>query len=157
MEYKIIDQEERFFAGIEHHKELVFGVNEDIGISWKKMFHEAYDVILMKTEPHQMIGLNCNSIDYDETHTVTYYALAETIDLIPQKESIVTKKIPAGKYICFEVNYSTLGEERRKVYDYCKKENINVHEGFDYEHFLNHVDYGSPNAVLELCLKLEND
>lgn len=157
MKYKIIDQDERYFAGIEHHKEIDFGVKSDISASWKKMFHTTYTDIKMKTKPHQMIGLNCNSIDFEESNKVTYYALSETIDLIEQVPSIITKKLPKGKYICFEVDYDSLATERKRVYDYCKKEGFKIHPGFDYENFLNHHKYDAAGAVVELCLMLEND
>jgi predicted transcriptional regulator YdeE len=157
MKYKIIEQDERYFAGLEHPTEIVFGEIPTIGGTWKKVFHEAYDVIKMKTDPHQMIGLNCNAIDYEETHKVQYFALAETIDLIKQDEMLVTKKLPKGKYICFELDFDDMGNERRKAYDYCKKEGIKIHEGFDYENYLNHIRYDVPGAMVEICLKLEDD
>jgi predicted transcriptional regulator YdeE len=157
MDYKIIEQDERYFCGIEHETELEFGENSDIYKTWNKMFHEAYGVIKMKTNPHQMIGLNCYDFDFKETNKVTYYALAETIDLIPQEEHLITKKIPKGRYICFTVSYFNIGEERKRVYEYCKNNQIHIHMGFDYENFLNSVDYQKEDAVCELCIKLEDD
>jgi len=158
MKYKIIELDERYFAGIEHHKEIVFGKDELISVSWNKMFHEVYNNIKLKMDPHQMIGLNCNAIDFEDTQMVTYYVLTEIIDVVDQLDGIITKKLPKGKYVCFEVHYGMLGTERKQVYDYCKKEGLQIHEGFDFEMYDNSIKYGdNPDAVLQLCLKLEND
>jgi len=158
MKYKFIEQDERYFAGIEHSEELLFGENNvKVGETWKRIFHEFYDVIKMKTEPHQMIGLNCSSIDFEDTGKVNYFAMVETIALIEQDASLKRKKLPKGKYVCFDVSLEKMAEERRQVYEYCKDNNINIHEGFDYENYLNHVNYQEPNAMLEICLKLEDD
>lgn len=157
MKHQIVEIEDRYFAGIEHHLEIDFGIEVDISSSWKKMFNETYNQIKMKTSPHQMIGLACYSIDFDETNKMSYYVLAETIDLIEQDNGIVTKKIPKGRYICFDISNDHLGSERRKVYRYCRENKINVHMGFDFEYYLNEVDYEKKEAILELCLKLEDD
>ena len=157
MKYKKFYQDDRYFAGIEHHTEITFGELEDVNDTWSKMLGGLQKEVLMKTEPHQMIGLNCNSIDYDETNKVTYYALVETIDLIKQKDFIVTKKIPKGNYISFDIEYDNLGLERKRVYDYCKTEGIKVHKGFDYEHYISGQRYSEKGAIVTLCLMIEDD
>jgi predicted transcriptional regulator YdeE len=82
-----------------------------------------------------------------ESKTFDYYALVETEGLIENGNNYVTKKLPKGKYISFEVGFDTLEKDIRKVYKYIKEHNVKVHKGFDFEEYLEDQKYYETEAI----------
>ncbi len=80
--------------------------------------------------------------------------MLETKELV-KKDGFVSKKLPKGKYIEFEINFDNLHDEMQKVYQYVKENNLTIHYGFDYEDYLKGQDYNKDDAILNFVLKLE--
>jgi predicted transcriptional regulator YdeE len=84
-----------------------------------------------------------------------YYALIEISELFDCEEDLVTKKLPKGSYISFEISFDNIRDEVERVYNFVKKEQINVHLGFDVEEYIPGQDYTKPGAKLYLTFKLD--
>ncbi len=155
MEYKYANFDVRFFAGIEFEDGIEPSSPYDLVSFYDSFFDEFNSTIKGKFEPENIIGMVCYPPDIEEETKYDYYALAEIVALIPQQPHIVTKKLPAGKYICFSVKVSKLHDARTQIYKYCKQQNISLHYGFDYEEYQNQDDYKNPLADVNICLKVE--
>ena len=156
MKYFIKEYETRYFAGIEF-PEGVSSIKDvkKIPELWNQLFNMNPDEIPDKTNPEHYIGLEIYPFDFQETKTFYYYAMVRTNGLIDATDSIVTKKLKAGRYICFPIEFDRIKEEIQKVYQYIKQENIKVHMGFDYEDYLVEENYRIPGAIVNFCLLLD--
>jgi len=159
MKYFVKEYKTRYFAGIEFPN----GINirsEDakrIPELWDEFFNDHMARISDKIEPSHMIGLETYPFDFMETGIFDYNVLVETNDLIEPVSGIITRKLKAGKYICFPIEFDDILNQVQKAYRYIKAEKINVHMGFDYEDYLNEENYGEAGAILNFCLLLEDD
>lgn len=159
MKYTIQEYDTRFFAGIEVPNGVLMN-SEDfkrIPQVWHEFFEKHDQSIKNKVEPHHHIGLEIYPFDIKETQTFDYNVLAETKELVEVNDSQITRKLKAGKYICFPISFDDIHQEIQKVYAFIKEEKINVHMGFDYEDYLPDQNYGAPGAILNFCLMLEED
>ncbi len=159
MKYFVKDYETRYFAGIEFPNGIRPKTDDmkKIPELWDRFFKEFNSLIDKQVEPNHDIGLEIYPFDFAEEGVFDYCVLAETKELIEPKEGIVTKKLKAGKYICFPISFDNVASEIQKAYKYIKEKKINVHMGFDYEDYLVGENYGESGAVLNFCLALEED
>lgn len=159
MKYIVNDYETRYFAGIELIGGLKVG-SEDykkVPKLWEDLMDLYIDDIPHKSSPNKCIGLEMYRFDFMESKTMDYFALIEINQLFDANEEIVTKKLPKGKYISFPILFDDIRNEIQRVYNYIKKERINVHLGFDVEEYIATEDYNHPGAKLYLTFKLENN
>ena len=159
MKYFIKEFDTRYFAGIEFPD----GINTDsddakkIPDLWETFFENINDNITNKVNPNHFIGLEIYPFDFRETKTFYYYVLAETKELIEESDIVTTKKLKKGRYICFPIEFDQITEKIQKVYQFIKREKIKVHMGFDYEDYLPEENYSKPGAILNFCLRMEDD
>lgn len=156
MKYEIRDFEERYFAGIEFDGGVTLGENEKIPKLWDKFLNDVLEDIPSRKKGFPVIGLECYPPDFMETKVFDYYALVETEGLVKSNDDYVTKKLPKGKYISFEVSFDKLREDIKSVYKYIKEHNVKVHKGFDFEEYLEEEKYYESGAVLYFSFLLDN-
>lgn len=156
MKYITKQYPERYFVGIE----LEGGMNQDtmpnIPALWESFFDD-----MKLLDPLQVlnkfIGLECYPPDFKETKSFDYYAMVQTKDLLEQ-DGFVTKKLPAGTYISFEISFQNITNQIHSCYEYVKEHNINVHMGFDFEDYLPDKDYNNTtDSILHFSMLLETD
>lgn len=155
MEYIVKDYETRYFAGIEYEGGVKLNEPHQIPMLWENLFHSHLQDISDVKEPTKYIGLECYPPDMMEINMYDYYAMVETNGLITEKEKIVTKKLPKGKYISFPIRFGDIQEEIQKVYQYIKENDIHINRGFDFEEYLEGQNYDSPDAVLHFSLLMK--
>jgi predicted transcriptional regulator YdeE len=159
MKYVVNDYQTRYFAGIELIGGLRVNTNdyEKIPGVWSD-FKELYlNDVLNKKSPNHFIGLEMYRFDFMESKTMDYFALVEIDELFDCcEEEMVTKKLPKGRYISFTIRHDDLLNEVERVYEYVKKERINVHLGFDVKEYLPEENYDEPGAIMLLTFKLED-
>jgi predicted transcriptional regulator YdeE len=159
MKYFIKEYETRYFAGIEFPNGIRPNTEDikKIPELWDSFFNEYNAMVDNKVEPYHNIGLEIYPFNFAEEGVFDYCVLAETNELIDPKEGIITKKLKAGRYICFPIAFDNIASDIQKVYKHIKEKEIKVHRGFDYEDYLVGENYGEPGAVLNFCLALEED
>jgi len=155
MKYKVKDLDERYFAGIEFEGGIALGEKNKRRKLWDKFLNDVLKEIPSRKDGFPVIGLECYPPDFKETKVFDYYALVETKGLIQKSEKYVTKKLPKGKYICFEVGFDTLKEDIKEVYKYIKEHNVKIHKGFDFEEYLDNQKYYEDGAILNFSFLLE--
>ena len=156
MKYEVKDYNERYFAGIEFEGGVTLGQTDKIPKLWNKFLNDVLEEIPSRKKGFPVIGLECYPPDFMETKVFDYYALVETEGLIDNSDKYVTKKLPKGKYICFEVGFDTLKDDIQKVYKYIKEHNVKIHKGFDFEEYLEGQKYYETGAILNFSFLLEN-
>jgi predicted transcriptional regulator YdeE len=154
MNYKISEYKTRFFIGVEYEGGVKSGSNPKLGELWNIFLSEDLKLLIDVPNYEKFIGLECYPPDFKDLKTFDYYALLETKELV-KKDGFVSKKLPKGKYIEFEINFDNLHDEMQKVYQYVKENNLTIHYGFDYEDYLKGQDYNKDDAILNFVLKLE--
>ncbi len=154
MKYTILEFEERYFAGC--GIEVVFDSDICPGSTWDTLHSGVKQRIVGAKVPHKYIGLECYPPDFPDSGGFDYYALIEIEQDAVQKEEddIITKKVPGGKYICFEASLDTIAEDIQGAYKYCKDNDIKIHYGFDFEDYMD-PSYNSDDIPLRFCIKLE--
>lgn len=159
MKYFIKHYDNRYFAGIEFPGGINMTQNDPKNIPglWDDFFSSWVAKVSDKTEPNHFIGLETYPFDFKETGTFDYNAMVETKTLIDPVEGMITRKLKAGKYICFPIPFDDIINEIQRIYKFCKAEDIKVHMGFDYEDYLTTENYGEPGAILNFCLLMEDD
>ena len=154
MKYTIIDFDERYFIGIEYQGGISPNSNPQIGSFWSDFLEEDIKLIIDIPNHNKFIGLECYPPDFKESRVFDYYALLQTKEL-SKRDGFVSKKLPKGKYISFEVEFDEIHDEIQRVYRFIKSEGINIHFGFDYEDYLQTEDYTKEGAKINFVLKLE--
>lgn len=157
MKYEIKEYSERYFAGIEYPNGAKLNQQEELQKIWIEFLELAKDKVKRKKRPYNYIGLECYPPDFMEIKVFDYYALVETDGLIESDDTIVTKKLPKGRYICFEISFDDLQNEIKRVYHYLHEQQIKVHNSFDIEDYINSEDYGKKNAKLYFSFLLDDD
>ena len=159
MKYFIKHYDTRYFAGIECPNGVNMKDNDPKKIPdlWSEFFGSYLDRVNEKIEPDHYIGLETYPFDFMETGVFDYNAMVETKELIEPLSGMITKKLKAGKYICFPIPFDDIVTEIQRAYKFIKAENIKVHMGFDYEDYLANENYNEPGAILNFCLLLEDD
>ena len=155
MKYEVKDFNERYFAGIEYEGGVTLGDPRNLPKLWDKFLNDILEVIPSRKKGFPVIGLECYPPDFMDSKTFDYYALVETEGLVKSSENYVTKKLPKGKYISFEVGFDTLEEDIHKVYEYIKEHNVQVHKGFDFEEYLEDQKYYEAEAILNFSFLLD--
>jgi predicted transcriptional regulator YdeE len=156
MKYIVADYDERYFAGLE----LPGGINvedtenEEVPNLWGKLVNETISNIPNVVFPNKFIGLESFGPKFLMTKRFDYYALVQTEMLIENSENYVIKKLPKGRYICFEVSFNRLDEEIGKCHKYIETNNVNVNKDFDYTEYLENQDYSDENAKAQFCFLL---
>jgi predicted transcriptional regulator YdeE len=155
MKYSVVDYDERFYIGVEFPGGVNLSQNPNISNFWNDFLRD--DLPLLQDIPSKnlFIGLECYPPDFKDTHTFDYYALVETNQL-EHKDGFVSKKLPKGKYILFEIEFDDLMNEMQRAYQFAQKEKMPIHYGFDYEQYLMGEDYTKPGAKLQFVIKLES-
>ena len=156
MKHFVKEFDTRYFIGVEKEGGIELGSPNDLNDFWNVFLEEDIKLLKSFVEPINVIGLDSYPPDFRETKVFDYYAMVETKEQYNQA-GFVSKKLPKGKYIVFELSHDNLQEEIRQVYRYLKKENITVHTGFDYEDFLNDEDYTKEGALIHFGLLLEDE
>lgn len=158
MKYFIKAYEKRYFAGLELPNGIKLNANNASKIKelWEVFMNKHVANIPNQINPNNYIGLEIYPFDFKETGTFDYYALTEITELIKTDETIVTKKLKPGRYICFPIKLIDIMNEIQKVYTYIKEKEINVHMGFDYEEYITGEDYSNKDATLNFCLLMED-
>jgi len=159
VKYFIKEYETRFFAGIEFPNGIRLKSDDTKKIPelWEDFFSKYSDKIHNQKDPQHLVGLEIYPFDFQETKVFDYFVLTETQGLVEISDELITKKLKAGKYICFPIEFDRIREEISKVYNFIKANHIKVHMGFDYEDYLSDQNYGKAGAILNFCLLLEND
>lgn len=155
MKYEVKDYKERYYAGIEIDGGVTLGEVENLPLLWNKFFNEVLKEIPSKKKGNPVIGLECYPPDFMETKTFDYYTLVETSELIESTDTYITKKLPKGKYISFEVGFDTLKDDIKNVYKYIKEHNVKIHKGFDFEEYLEGQKYYESGAILHFSFLLD--
>lgn len=155
MKYEVKDFNERYFAGIEFEGGITLGEKNKRTKLWNKFLNNVLDEIPSRKKGFPVIGLECYPPDFMETKVFDYYALVETEGLIEKTDKYITKKLPKGKYICFEVGFDTLKDDIQKVYQYIEEHHVKIHKGFDFEEYLDGQKYYESGAILNFSFLLE--
>ena len=155
MKYEVKDYKERYFAGIEFEGGITLGSKVDLPKLWDEFLNDVLEEIPLRKKGFHMIGLECYPPDFMESKVFDYYALVETESLVKSTDNYVTKKLPKGKYICFEVGFDTLKDDIHKVYAYIKEHKVKVHKGFDFEEYLEGQKYYESGAILNFSFLLD--
>lgn len=147
---------ERYFIGVEYEGGLQHGVPHKIPALWDVFLRE--DIKLLHNDDiiQQFIGLECYPPDFMETHSIDYYAMVQTKTKVEQA-GFVTKKLPAGTYVSFEIQMDNLMNDIQRVYEYVKQHQYKIHYGFDFEEYLMTEDYTKPGAILYFSMMLEQN
>lgn len=155
MKHKIEKHPERFFIGIEFEGGITADQLPEIPSLWESFMS---DIQLLKQEPlkKKFIGLECYPPDFMETNVMDYYAMVETESLV-EHDGFVSKRLPAGRYIEFDVRFDHLHEDIQIVYQYLKDHDITVHNTFDYEDYLEEEVYDEPGAILRFCFMMDDE
>lgn len=156
MKYIVRDFNERYYTGLEHIPSLKPGVENQIPALWQTFMKKALPLLKKAELKNNFIGLECYPPDFMETKEFDYFALIETKYLI-HNDGFVSKKLPQGKYISFEIEFDQIHNEIQSVYKYIKDHNVPVHYGFDYEEYLPEEEYQNKGAKLYFTLMLEHD
>jgi hypothetical protein len=155
LKHRIKEHPERFFIGIEYEGGITSDMISQIPTLWESFMS---DIQLLKEEPlkQKFVGLECYPPDFMETKVMDYYAMVETTSLI-EHDGFVSKRLPAGRYIEFDVQFDQLHDDMQRVYQYLKDENMAVHTTFDYEDYLAEENYSEPGAMLRFCFLLNDE
>lgn len=156
MKYIVRDFEERYYVGIEHTPTIKQGVPHQISALWTKFMDEKYPTLKKAELLHNFIGLECYPPDFMESREFDYFCLVETKFLI-KTDGFVSKKLPKGKYISFEITFKSIFDDIQNVYKYVNEHKMKVHYGFDFEEYLTGEDYKNTDSKLYFSLLLEND
>ena len=156
MKYEVKDFNERYFAGIEFEGGVTLGDKKNLPKLWDEFLNDVLEEIPSRKKGFPVIGLECYPPDFMESKVFDYYALVETESLIKSTDKYVTKKLPKGKYISFEVSFDKLNEDIHDVYKYIKDHNVKVHKGFDFEEYLEGQKYYEPAAILNFSFLLDD-
>ncbi|MBU1019822.1 MAG: GyrI-like domain-containing protein [Firmicutes bacterium] len=157
MKYVINDYPERYFAGIEYPNGVELNQQVEIQKIWVEFLEISKEKIAQKKNPLKFIGLECYPPDFMDIKVFDYYALVETDGLIEGNEEIITKRLPKGRYICFEISFDDLQNEIKRVYKYLQEQKIRVHKSFDIEDYLISENYGEKGAKLNFSFLLDED
>ncbi|QMS85974.1 GyrI-like domain-containing protein [Candidatus Xianfuyuplasma coldseepsis] len=156
MKYSIKEYPERYFIGIELEGGVHHSSADKIPLLWESFFDDMKLLDQSKLQD-KFIGLECYPPDFRETKTFDYYTMIQTSELVEQ-DGFVSKKLPAGSYISFEILFRDITNQIHACYEYVKEHNINVHMGFDFEDYLNDQDYtNADDSVLHFSMLLETD
>lgn len=155
MKYEVKDFNERYFAGIEFEGGVILGEVNDLQKLWDKFNNDVLKEIPSRKKGSNVIGLECYPPDFMETKVFDYFALVETDGLLESNEIYITKKLPKGKYISFEIGFDTIKQDIQKVYAYIKEHNVKVHFGFDFEEYLEGQKYYENGAILNFSFLLD--
>ncbi|MEC9484446.1 MAG: effector binding domain-containing protein [Candidatus Izemoplasma sp.] len=155
MKYTIKTYDTRYFAGIEKEDGLSVGENEDLTEFWDVFLQEDLALLRDVKYPLNIIGLDCYPPDFKQQQKFDYYAMVEILNA-QEQSGFVTKKLPKGEYILFEIPNENIQDEIRKVYRYIKRNNIKIHPGFDYEDFVT-PNKDLDNAIVYFALLLEGE
>lgn len=103
MKYEIVELEEKVIVGLKIKTTNQEGkAAEDIGKAWQKLFADGiYEKISNKVN-HKTIGLY-TKYEGDYTKPYLFIAGAEVSKAVDDKEGIVSKVIPKGKYAKFVI------------------------------------------------------
>jgi len=155
MKYIIQEHPVRFLIGIEFEGGVAEDQISQIGTLWEEFMK---DIGLLQDLPleRKFIGLECYPPDFMEDQRMDYYAMVQTTTHV-ERDGFVTKRLPAGKYIQFEIAFDRIHAEMQQVYQYLSKQKIRVHSTFDLEDYWEDQDYGSPGAKLFLSFLLEDE
>jgi predicted transcriptional regulator YdeE len=156
MKYIVRDYQERFYVGLEHTPTIKQGVPHKIPELWQQFMSKEYPTLNKAELVNNFIGLECYPPDFMESREFDYFCLVESKFLI-NMDGFISKKLPKGKYISFEIAFETIHDDIQNVYKYVKEHKMNIHYGFDYEEYLMEEDYNNPGAKLYFSLLLEND
>lgn len=157
MKYIVKDYDTRYFAGIELIGGFQVGTNDlkIIPELWNDLESLYMNDISNKRWPISKIGLEIYRYDFMESKMVDYYATIETDVLIDvDDESLVTKKLPKGKYVLFPINREDIPGNIKRIYRFIQGENINVHLGFHIEIYEDST-LNTDNETMYLSFKLE--
>lgn len=156
MKYIVRDFEKRYFAGIE----MPGGIRSDaevkkIGDLWNTFFNEVESSIQSKVGNGNYIGLECYPPFFEEEGVFDYYALVETHEKEEVTGNVITKKLPKGKYISFQIEFDDISVQIKEVYKYIQDNNIKIHPTFDYEEYIEGENYMEKGAKLYISFLLE--
>jgi predicted transcriptional regulator YdeE len=146
---------ERFFIGVELEGGVQPGVPHKIPKLWEVFMNEDIKLLHKDDIIMQFIGLECYPPDFMESRSMDYYAMVQTKEKVEQA-GFVTKKLPAGTYISFEIQMDDIMNQIQHVYNYVKNNKIPVHYGFDFEEYIPTEDYTKQGAMLYFSLLLEH-
>ena len=157
MKYKVEDYNERYYAGVK----LPMGIavedtdNEEVPQLWGKLISEVLDKIPNVSKPNKFIGLECFDQDFKKTKRFDYFAMVQTETFLESNEYFVTKKLPKGRYISFDILFDEMDEDMNKCHEYIENNDIEVDEGFDFSEYLIGVNYSESNALLHFTFLLK--
>jgi predicted transcriptional regulator YdeE len=122
----------RYFIGIEHDHPLPMTHKEDshVGPLFRRL--EAWEEDINHLEiPKNYLGLACYPPKILDLDTFDYFALLQVRELEDVGKPLVQKKLPQGQYLEVSTNFKDLRTTIEEVYEYIKKEQMDIHEGFD--------------------------
>lgn len=159
MKYFVKEYDTRYFAGIEFPNGVKVNTDDlkKIPKLWDEFFEKYSKLVPDKLEPNHLIGLEIYPFDFMDTGIFDYSVMVETNHLVEPPEGMITRKLKAGRYICFPIEFDQISSQIKKVYEYVKEKKINVHMGIDYEDYLPEENYGEQGAILNFCFLLEKD
>lgn len=153
MKYRIESYDTRYFIGVEKQGGILLGKEENIETLWKEFISEDSTLLNHLVEPVHYIGLDCYPPDFKEEKRFDYFVMAEVTNKEKQA-GFTLKKLPAGRYMIFQIPNEQVQTQIRKVYQYVNENNISVHMGFDYEDFSSTNKFFDKNSTLEFALLL---
>lgn len=147
---------ERYFAGIAFEGGVHVDTEDLLRIPtvWQTFFHETLPRILQTTEEPHFIGLEVYPSDFLKTRIFDYLAMVETKEIV-RIPGVVTKTIPAGKYISFELSFDHLVEGIHQSYQYLNDNHIPYDRSFDFEDYLNDQNYSLKDQRLYFSIRVE--
>lgn len=145
--------EERYFIGIEFAGGVTPDKIDKIPSLWEEFMS---DLSLLKPLPlkRKFIGLECYPPDFKDVWEMEYYAMVQTESQV-EHSGFVTKKLPKGNYLHFNISFDHLRDDIQNVYAYLKEHQIKFHKTFDYEEYLEDEDYSKSGARLNFCFLLD--
>jgi len=155
MNLKIAEYPERYFAGTQYQGGVQTSSGDTLHIPkiWQTFFHQILPQIKNITDVPHFIGLEIYPEDFIQTRRFDYYAMVETKELV-QLPNIVSKTVPSGKYISFEIEFDRITDEIMLCYDYLNQHRIPYDMTFDFEDYINDQNYTLKNQKLYFSIRL---
>lgn len=147
---------ERYYIGVELEGGIDYEQLHKVNQLWHDFMNDDLKLIGDVDLTMNFIGLECYPPDFMESKIFDYFALVQTKALI-HRDGFVTKKLPAGTYISFVVEFDQLHDQIQHVYEYINEHKVPVHMGFDYEDYLQGEDYSKPGAKLHFTFLLDHE
>lgn len=154
MKHEIFNLTDIEYTGFKIEVNLDNIEESDFETLWNRVFSLTTNNEL---EPEEFyIGLEDYSSYTNDNKYFSYYAMCPSRCVSGKIDDHINKTLSAGKYIKFENTFKNHGPAFfRKVYNFVKKNNIPVEEGFDFEIINKNFDRNNGDSIIYVGLKIK--